>query len=92
MSAHPRRLRRAYAVAATAAASPYAWSVLLLASSIALWLSAMAPRLMAEALFGPICSGHGPGLVLHCPACYAAAAMAGLGVAIAARHLLRRAS
>ena len=49
--------------------------------SAALVLAAMAPPLIAEARFGPIC-GHGSLFALHCPACYGAAALAIAGVAL----------
>ena len=47
----------------------------------------MRPRWMA-AMLGPIC-GHAGALALHCPACYAAAALivAGVGLALGAPAL-----
>ncbi len=53
-------------------------AVLAMASAAA-WIAAMAPRLLAQAEFGPICSGH-EAWALHCPACYAAAALAALAM------------
>jgi hypothetical protein len=93
MSIPESRLRRSVRVRTVAAAAraPWAWSALLLVSSAALWFAAMAPRLAAQALFGPICSGHGSAFALHCPACYAAATLAAVGIAIAARQLIARA-
>jgi hypothetical protein len=85
-----RQTARPGAPALAVARTPWAWSVLLFASGAVLWAQAMAPRLAAEARFGPICSGHGSAFALHCPACYAAAALAALGVAIAGRQLVRR--
>ncbi len=61
---------------------PFIGGVGLLISGSGLFLGAMAPRLLAEAQFGPICAGHGSLLAAHCPACYAAAALAILGVAL----------
>ena len=54
----------------------------LLSASIALFGAAMAPRLWISAVYGPICSGHGAALALHCPACWAAAGTAVLGSAM----------
>jgi hypothetical protein len=60
-------------------------SAVLLMSALGLYAWAMIPHLLAEATYGPICSGH-PAWTLHCPACYAAAAvaLAALAGAIAA--------
>jgi hypothetical protein len=83
-----RRTVRARTAVATDCA-PWAWSALFLVSALALWGAAMAPRLEAQALFGPICSGHGSAFALHCPACYAAAALAATGVALAVRQVAK---
>jgi hypothetical protein len=83
-----RRIVRARTAVASASA-PWIWPVLFLISALALWAAAMAPRLEAQALFGPICSGHGSVFALHCPACYAAAALAAAGVALAARQVAK---
>ncbi len=53
--------------------------VVLAMASAAVWIAGMTPRLLAQAEFGPICSGHAAG-ALHCPACYAAAALAALAM------------
>jgi hypothetical protein len=74
--------RRPTAVAAAVARRPAALGAGLIAGSAALYLSAMAPRLAAELMFGPICSGHGGLLSLHCGACYVAAALAGTGLGL----------
>ena len=55
-------------------------SVLLIAAGFAWLYLTMHLRLAASAL-GPIC-GHVGLFVLHCPACFAAAAMIAAGVAI----------
>lgn len=55
--------------------------VLLIVSGSAWLYMTMHLRLAASAL-GPICGHSGP-FVLHCPACYAAAAMIAAGFAIA---------
>ena len=72
---------------ARAARAPLAWPAMLFSGAVALWASAMAPRLEAEARFGLICSAHGLGL--HCPACYAAAALAAAGLVFAGLGLRR---
>jgi hypothetical protein len=69
---------------------PALWGAGLTASSAALFLSAMAPRLTAELMFGPICSGHGGLLSLHCGACYVAAALAGTGLGLLGLAAARR--
>jgi hypothetical protein len=68
---------------ALAIARPAVSAAGLLGASATLYLSAMTPKWAAEAMFGPICGGHAA-LALHCPACYAAAALAGLGLGAAA--------
>ncbi len=70
--------------------APGALSLLSLIGALALWLAAMAPRLAAQAASGPICSAHGLGLVVHCPGCYAAAALAALSLVLAGVQLARR--
>ncbi len=45
--------------------------------------------LAAATAYGPICGGHGQSLLGHCPACYAALALTGLGVAAGMRALAR---
>jgi hypothetical protein len=65
-----------------ATASPRTWAAGCLFGSALLWTVAMWPRLPAWIVFGPICSGHGV-LDLHCPACYAAAGLAGFGALLA---------
>jgi hypothetical protein len=82
------RARTAVAAAAADAWAPWAWWALFV-SALALWAAAMAPRLEAQALFGPICSGHGSTFALHCPTCYVAAALAAAGIALAAQALAR---
>ena len=64
-------------------------AALSLAASVGLWLSAMAPRLASEALFGPICSGHGSALAPHCPACYAAAGFLALAIGFGGASMRR---
>jgi hypothetical protein len=54
-----------------------------LLGSALMWSAAMWPQLYARIAFGPICSGHGGLFALHCPGCYAAAALAGVGVLLA---------
>jgi hypothetical protein len=63
--------------------SPSLWAGAAWLGALGLWAAAMGPRLAAQFAFGPICSGHGL-LALHCPACYAAAALAGAGALLAA--------
>ncbi len=63
------------------------WAGSLLAGAALLAGPAMGPRLLAELRFGPICSGHAAA-ALHCPACYAAAALVGAALVV----LTRRAS
>ena len=75
---------------AVAARRPAVWGASLMASSAALWLSVMAPRLTAELMFGPICSGHGGLGSPHCAACYAAAALAGAGLGMLGLAAVRR--
>lgn len=87
MSIRPHPSRTARARATAAAQAPDAWSALLFSTGGLLWLIAMGPRLEAEALFGPICSGHVSLFALHCPACYAGAALAAAGALAAARRL-----
>ena len=59
------------------------WAAISLTSAIAIWFAAMAPRLIAQARFGPLCSAHGLRFVLHCPSCYVAIGLAGLGLTFA---------
>ena len=60
----------------------------LLAGALALAAWAMAPRLVAEASLGPICGGHAA-WALHCPACYAAAALVGVAMVLMLGRLQR---
>jgi hypothetical protein len=69
---------------------PAVWGASLIGSSAALYLAAMAPRVTAELMFGPICSGHGGFASLHCGACYAAAALAGTGLGMLGLAAARR--
>lgn len=46
----------------------------------ATWYVVLMRPIVAAAAYGPICR-HGGLLALHCPACYAALALAGLGLA-----------
>ena len=48
-----------------------------------LWYAALMRGIWAAEALGPICRHGGP-LALHCPACYAAIAMAMAGVGLAA--------
>ena len=80
--------RRPTAVAAPR--RPAIWGASLMAISVALWLSAMAPRMTAELMIGPICSGHGGLGSPHCAACYAAAALAGAGLGMLGMAAARR--
>ena len=81
-------MRRPTAVAA--ARRPAVWGAAMIASSAALFLSVMAPRLTAELMFGAICSGHGGLLSLHCGGCYVAAALAGTGLGMLGLAAARR--
>ncbi len=83
---------RARAIALAPDAGRLAAAALTAGAGFALWLAAMAPRWTSEALFGPICQGHGGPFAAHCPACYAAAGFVGLGAALAAHVALMRAS
>jgi len=66
-------------------ASERAWSgLMLLLGAVLAWMAAMAPQLVSMAMFGPICLGHGSAFALHCPTCYAAGALAVLGIALLA--------
>ena len=47
------------------------------------WYAALMRPIWASAALGPIC-GHGTLLIAHCPACYAALALAAAGVVAAA--------
>jgi len=51
------------------------WAAAVMAGAGAHILQAMAPLTPAVLRFGAICSGH-PAFAPHCPACYAAAAIA----------------
>jgi hypothetical protein len=64
---------------------------LTLAAALALYAQAMAPRLLAQAAYGPICSGHGSVWAPHCPICYAAVALAFAAAALLAGPPLLRA-
>jgi hypothetical protein len=66
---------------------------LALAAGFASAAFGMAPRLAAILLSGPICSGHGSAWALHCPACYAGAALIAIGLAaIAGAYITRDSS
>ncbi len=71
---------------ARVAIAPSMTGAFLLVSGATLALAIMTPRLVAQAMFGPLCSGHGSGWALHCPACYTAAVMAAVGSAILFRQ------
>jgi len=45
------------------------------------WYAILMRRIWAAAAYGPIC-GHAKGIGLHCPACYAALALIGLGLGL----------
>jgi hypothetical protein len=62
--------------------SPRSWACASLFGSGVLWASAMAPKLLAQLEFGPLCSGHGL-FAAHCPACYAAGGLLLAAVALA---------
>jgi len=62
--------------AARLSASPGA----LVVGAPALFAQAMGPRLLAQAAFGPICSGHAS-TAWHCPSCYLAASLAAAALA-----------
>lgn len=53
---------------------------ILFLGAAALFAQAMGPRLLAQAAFGPICSGHATG-AWHCPSCYLAASLAAAALA-----------
>jgi hypothetical protein len=76
-------------IAATLA-TPRPWGALVLFVGAVLWTAAMWPWLFARMSFGPICSGHGALFAVHCPACYAGALLAFLGVSILVLPASRR--
>lgn len=59
-----------------------------LSAALGLFSWAMGPRLAAELAYGPICSGHAA-TALHCPPCYAAAALVGLAAGLVGWGLAR---
>lgn len=70
-------------------------AVLSLAGAVALFADVMIWRQMALAsltAYGPICGGQGGVLSFlgHCPACYVAAALVGVGVAAGMRAWAQR--
>jgi len=71
-------------------------AVLSLGGAVALFAGVMIWRQMtlsALTAYGPICGGHGlsgASFLGHCPACYVAAALAGVGVAAGMRAWAQR--
>lgn len=61
------------------------------ASGGAVWYVALMQKLWAATAFGPIC-GHSDLLGPHCPSCYAALGLAGVGLAMLAAAESRRAA
>jgi hypothetical protein len=56
----------------------------------AVWYVALMQKVWAATAFGPIC-GHSDLLGPHCPSCYAALGLAGVGLAMLAAAESRRA-
>jgi hypothetical protein len=66
---------RARTLSVQAGGARLAWAAAAFAGASAVYLQAMAPKLLAALRFGQVCSGHAA-FAMHCPACYVAAAIA----------------
>jgi hypothetical protein len=76
------------AVIACIRVRPASVGITLLALAGSLYASVMGPRLWTQAVYGPICSGHAV-WAMHCPACWAALALAGAGAMAIAQSIAR---